>query len=174
LSGFEANAVDYVLAHRNERLQKHCHGSQAPSARQARGPAGPAGPVSAIAGKHHQRRRDRWQHFPVEKPASAGHQDAGKTAGAAGRHRVDRCRRNYMCVHAAGATHIMRKTMKELEQELDPGLLQRIHRSTIVNVKQVKEMRSHINGEYFLTLKNGFTIKLSRNYKDKLKYFSGW
>ena len=81
---------------------------------------------------------------------------------------------DYMCVHAAGVTHIMRKTMKELEQELDPELLVRIHRSTIVNVKQVKEMRSHINGEYFLTLKNGHTIKLSRNYKDKLQYFSGW
>jgi two-component system LytT family response regulator len=52
---------------------------------------------------------------------------------------------DYMCVHAAGQTHIMRKTMKELEQELDPDILQRIHRSTIVNVKQVKEMQSHIN-----------------------------
>jgi two-component system LytT family response regulator len=79
---------------------------------------------------------------------------------------------DYMCVHAGGETHIMRKTMKELEQELDGELLQRIHRSTIVNVNQVKEMQSHINGEYFLTLKGGHTIKLSRTYKDKLKYFS--
>lgn len=79
---------------------------------------------------------------------------------------------DYMCVHAGGETHIMRKTMKELEAELDPNLLQRIHRSTIVNVKKVKEMQSHINGEYFLTLENGHTIKLSRTYKDKLKLFS--
>ena len=55
-----------------------------------------------------------------------------------------------MCVHAGGETHILRKTMKELEVELDPDLLQRIHRSTIVNVNQVREMQSHINGEYFL------------------------
>ena len=54
---------------------------------------------------------------------------------------------DYMCVHAGGETHIMRKTMKELEAELDPDLLQRIHRSTIVNVNQVREMQSHINGE---------------------------
>ena len=79
---------------------------------------------------------------------------------------------DYMCVHVAGQTHIMRKTMKELEQELDPDLLQRVHRSAIVNVKQVVEMQSHINGEYFLTLKSGHTLKLSRTYKDKLKYFS--
>ena len=79
---------------------------------------------------------------------------------------------DYMCVHAGGETHILRKTMKELEVELDPDLLQRIHRSTIVNVNQVREMQSHINGEYFLTLKCGHTIKLSRTYKDKLKYFT--
>jgi len=79
---------------------------------------------------------------------------------------------DYMCVHASGKTHIMRKTMKELEAELDPSLLQRIHRSTIVNINRVIEMQSHINGEYFLTLEGGHTIKLSRTYKDKLKLFS--
>jgi two-component system LytT family response regulator len=61
--------------------------------------------------------------------------------------------------------------MKMLEDSLDPDYLQRIHRSTIVNVDQVKEMRAHINGEYFLTLKGGHVVKLSRTYKDKLKLF---
>jgi two-component system LytT family response regulator len=77
---------------------------------------------------------------------------------------------DYMCVHALGETHILRKTMKQLEEELDADFLQRIHRSTIVNVRCVKEMKSHINGEYFLTLESGHTVKLSRSYKDKLKY----
>ena len=78
---------------------------------------------------------------------------------------------DYMCVQALGVTYIMRKTMKELETELDESILQRIHRSTIVNVRQVKEMESHINGEYFLTLVSGHRVKLSRTYKDKLKLF---
>jgi two-component system LytT family response regulator len=78
---------------------------------------------------------------------------------------------DYMCVQALGTTYIMRKTMKELEQELDESILQRIHRSTIVNVKLVREMESHINGEYFLTLDSGHRVKLSRTYKDKLKFF---
>ena len=78
---------------------------------------------------------------------------------------------DYMCVQANGTTYIMRKTMKELEKELDPDILQRIHRSTIVNIKQVREMESHINGEYFLTLGSGHRVKLSRTYKDKLKLF---
>ncbi len=79
---------------------------------------------------------------------------------------------DYMCVHALGETHIMRKTMKELEKELDADFLQRIHRSTIVNVRRVKEMQSHINGEYFLTLEGGHTVKLSRTYKNKLKFLT--
>ena len=80
---------------------------------------------------------------------------------------------DYMCVHSKGETYILRMTMKKLEQELDPEILQRVHRSTIVNVNQVREMQSHINGEYFLTLENGHTVKLSRSYKDKLKFFGG-
>jgi two-component system LytT family response regulator len=78
---------------------------------------------------------------------------------------------DYMCVQAKGVTYIMRKTMKELEKELDGKILQRIHRSTIVNIRQVREMESHINGEYFLTLESGHRVKLSRTYKDKLKLF---
>lgn len=78
---------------------------------------------------------------------------------------------DYMCVHSGGETHILRMTMKKLEQQLDPDVLQRIHRSTIVNIGQVREMQAHINGEYFLTLKNGHQLKLSRSYKDKLKFF---
>ena len=78
---------------------------------------------------------------------------------------------DYMCVQANGITYIMRKTMKELEKELDESILQRIHRSTIVNVRLVREMESHINGEYFLTLNSGHRVKLSRTYKDKLKLF---
>jgi two-component system LytT family response regulator len=79
---------------------------------------------------------------------------------------------DYMCVQANGTTYIMRKTMKELEKELDASILQRIHRSTIVNVRLVREMESHINGEYFLTLDSGHRVKLSRTYKDKLKLFT--
>jgi two-component system LytT family response regulator len=78
---------------------------------------------------------------------------------------------DYMCVHVGGETHIMRKTMKSLEKELDSSILLRIHRSTIVNIHQVKDMQAHINGEYFLTLKRGHTVKLSRSYKDRLRQF---
>jgi two-component system LytT family response regulator len=78
---------------------------------------------------------------------------------------------DYMCIHAAGNTHILRGTMKELEEILDPRLFQRVHRSTIVNLHCVKSLRSHMNGEYFLKLEGGHELKLSRTYRDKVEYF---
>jgi two-component system LytT family response regulator len=78
---------------------------------------------------------------------------------------------DYMCIHAQGQTHILRGTMKELEALLDPKLFQRVHRSTIVNLNQVKSLRAHMNGEYFLTLQGGHELKLSRTYRDKVEYF---
>jgi two-component system, LytTR family, response regulator len=78
---------------------------------------------------------------------------------------------DYMCIHASGNTHILRGTMKELEEILDPKLFQRVHRSTIVNLSLVKSLRAHMNGEYFLTLEGGHELKLSRTYRDKVEYF---
>jgi two-component system LytT family response regulator len=56
-----------------------------------------------------------------------------------------------------------------MEQRLDPQRFQRIHRSTIVNVARVRELRAHLNGEYFVLLDSGQTLKLSRSYKDKVQ-----
>lgn len=78
---------------------------------------------------------------------------------------------DYMCIHAGGKTHIIRETMKTLQQRLDPSRFQRIHRSAIVNVKKVKELHPHSNGEYFVILENGSELKLSRSYKDVVARF---
>jgi two-component system, LytTR family, response regulator len=78
---------------------------------------------------------------------------------------------DYMCIHAGGGTHILRGTMKDLESYLDPKLFQRVHRSTIVNLRRVKSLRAHMNGEYFLTLEGGHELKLSRTYRDKVELF---
>lgn len=78
---------------------------------------------------------------------------------------------DYMCIHAGARTHILRGTMKQLEDALDPRVFQRVHRSTIVNLARVKTLRAHMNGEYFLTLDGGHELKLSRTYRDKIEYF---
>jgi two-component system LytT family response regulator len=76
---------------------------------------------------------------------------------------------DYMCLHAGGATHVLRATMKELEDMLDPLVFQRVHRSTIVNLARVRSLRPHLNGECFLRLQSGQEIKLSRSFRDKVE-----
>jgi two-component system LytT family response regulator len=76
---------------------------------------------------------------------------------------------DYMCVHAIEQTHIMRRTMKELENDLDPKRFVRAHRSAIVNINFVQKMVSHISGEYHLILNNGTELKVSRSHRDRVK-----
>lgn len=76
---------------------------------------------------------------------------------------------DYMCIHAGDETHVLRGTMQQLERRLDPRRFARVHRSSIVNLERVKEMRPHLNGEYFLVLDSGHELKLSRSYRDKVK-----
>jgi two-component system LytT family response regulator len=76
---------------------------------------------------------------------------------------------DYMCLHADGQTHVLRATMKELEEMLDPAVFQRVHRSTIVNLARVKSLRPHLNGECFLKLQSGQEVKLSRSFRDKVE-----
>jgi len=76
---------------------------------------------------------------------------------------------DYMCVHTGEQTHIMRRTMKELEEQLDPRLFVRIHRSAIVNIKYVQKLVSHVSGEYHLILANGSELKVSRSHRDNVK-----
>ena len=80
---------------------------------------------------------------------------------------------DYMCVHVGAETHVLRGTMKQLEEALDPALFQRIHRSAIVNLTRVRRLRPHANGEYFLTLAGGQELKLSRTHRDKIKPLLG-
>lgn len=77
---------------------------------------------------------------------------------------------DYMCIHTRdGHTHILRRTMKELEQELDPRLFVRVHRSAIVNVNTIAKLQMLANGEHQLMLTNGQAVKVSRSYKDRVK-----
>jgi len=78
---------------------------------------------------------------------------------------------DYMCIHVGEKTHILRETMKVMEKRLDPKIFQRVHRSTIVNLNKVKEVRPHSNGECFLTLESGKELKVSRSYKSVVGRF---
>ncbi|TFU01380.1 response regulator transcription factor [Polymorphobacter arshaanensis] len=78
---------------------------------------------------------------------------------------------DYMCIYTADQTLILRETMKDLDKRLDPRKFQRIHRSTIVNLDNVKSVKPHTNGECFLVLGSGTQVKVSRSYRDVVARF---
>lgn len=78
---------------------------------------------------------------------------------------------DYMCIYTADNSLILRETMKDLEKRLDPRNFQRVHRSTIVNLGQVREVKPHTNGECFLVLGSGAQVKVSRSYRDVVARF---
>ena len=72
---------------------------------------------------------------------------------------------DYVRLHAGPKTHLLRETMTRLAQQLPPHF-QRIHRSTIVNLDQVRELQARDHGEYVICLHDDTRLKLSRNYRD--------
>jgi two-component system LytT family response regulator len=71
---------------------------------------------------------------------------------------------NYTCLHAGKDSHLLRETMKALEARLDPERFLRVHRSTIVRVERIREMRAGAHGEYEVVLADGTRLSSSRSY----------
>ncbi len=74
----------------------------------------------------------------------------------------------YVKLHVAKHSHLIRETLSNLEKQLDPAAFIRIHRSTIVNASRIKELKQHFRGEYFVILKDGTKLKLSRSYRNSV------
>ena len=75
---------------------------------------------------------------------------------------------NYVRLHVGPKTFQMRTTMSDLERQLDPAQFARIHRSAIVNLDRIREIRPEWHGEYEVALVTGATLRLSRGYRDRL------
>ena len=76
---------------------------------------------------------------------------------------------NYVALHAAGRRHLVRDTIKSLEDRLDPTKFVRVHRSAIINVDRLRKLQPYFHGEYVITLQDGTTLTSSRTYSDRLR-----
>jgi len=76
---------------------------------------------------------------------------------------------DYSELHTASATHLLRETMNTLENKLDPAKFVRIHRSRIVRLAEILELRSMENREYIVKLRDGSQHRSGRRYADRLK-----
>ena len=75
----------------------------------------------------------------------------------------------YACLHVGGHTHLLRRTMSELETDLSEAVFCRIHRSTIVNLRRVAEITFDRDGEHEVVLTDNTRLRMSRRYHKELK-----
>jgi two-component system LytT family response regulator len=75
---------------------------------------------------------------------------------------------SYVDLHVGKEKHRVRRTMRDIQSQLDPRRFVRIHRSTIVNVEHIKEVQPWFNGDYVALLHNGEQLRVSRVYRDDL------
>jgi two-component system LytT family response regulator len=75
---------------------------------------------------------------------------------------------NYVRICTEKETHLLRETMARLEVRLDPHMFLRVHRSAIVNLQYVKEVRTEASGDFSVLLVNGQKVPMSRSYRTRV------
>lgn len=77
--------------------------------------------------------------------------------------------RNYVTVSTGERDYLVRNTLAKLEEQLAPGQIVRTHRSYLVNIDKIEEIRTTDSGGYEIHLESGKTVPLSRGYRDKFR-----
>jgi two-component system, LytTR family, response regulator len=75
----------------------------------------------------------------------------------------------YACLHVGSKSHLLRRSLAEFDEELDPSKFCRIHRSTIVNLNRVRGLKLNADGDYDVLLDQGTKLRLSRRYRKQLQ-----
>jgi len=75
----------------------------------------------------------------------------------------------YACLHVGHDTHVMRRSLSELERDLGDGKFVRIHRSIIVNLDRIDGLELQDGGEYEVVLKSKVRLRLSRRFRKRLQ-----
>lgn len=75
----------------------------------------------------------------------------------------------YASLHVGARTHLLRRSLSELEEELDPAAFCRIHRSTIVKIDRIRSLELNDSGEYDVLLRDGRRLRMSRRYRKTLQ-----
>jgi two-component system, LytTR family, response regulator len=76
---------------------------------------------------------------------------------------------NYVRICTGKDSHLLRETIGNLESRLDPNSFLRVHRSAIVNLHHVKEVKNEADGDATVVLKSGEQVPMSRSYRSKIQ-----
>jgi two-component system LytT family response regulator len=154
VKAFEAHAVDYLLKPiRAQRLREAVQRARVELAKEP--PPGPDSAPTTFSKPATLRRlvvRDRDRYLLLKATEVDWIQSAA----------------NYVQLHAHGRCYLVRMTMNEIETQLEGLSFARIHRSTIVNIDRLTEIRPSPHGDFQVVLDNGTTLRLSRAYRDHL------
>ncbi len=151
---FEYNAVDYLLKpFTQDRLRASIQRVRARIADADQTPNGRAEDTSVGAYKTRIvfKSRGRILFLPVEDIRWIGAEE------------------NYVRISTGSESHLLRETMARLETTLDPEVFLRVHRSSIVNLHYVKEVKSDVDGESVVVLTGGEKIAMSRGYRTRIQ-----
>lgn len=75
---------------------------------------------------------------------------------------------NYVRIVAGDRTHLIRESLRALEERLDPERFLRIHRGTIVRIDRIIQLEPLFQGEYRVTLRGGRQVRSSRRHRARL------
>jgi two-component system LytT family response regulator len=159
LRAFRVHALDYVVKPvEADRLAEALdHARRRLRDRQASSEAGVAGLLSDLS-----KDRPYWSRIPVRADGRVRVVDLTDVdwIGAAD---------NYVSLHAGHREYLVRDTITQIEQRLDPAVFVRIHRSTIVRLDCILELLPDLHGDFQVRLKSGATLALSRTFRSRLE-----
>jgi two-component system LytT family response regulator len=75
---------------------------------------------------------------------------------------------NYSELHVRGESYLVRSTLQSLEARLDPRAFRRVHRSALVNLEHVRELRPFSHNDFIIVMKDGAQVRMSRRYRANL------
>jgi two-component system, LytTR family, response regulator len=81
--------------------------------------------------------------------------------------------RNYVRLHTAAGSHLMRETIGRIEEQLDPKRYVRIHRSAIVGLEFVRELATDADGSLFVTMRSGEKLSVGDSYRETFERLIG-
>jgi two-component system LytT family response regulator len=153
LRAFEIHAVDYLLKpFSSDRLHtavqraiQQIHGNQLPTS-----PQSPDANTGQYAKRIVFKSRGRILFLPVGNIRWIGAEE------------------NYVRICTDNESHLLREPIGRMEEKLDPQMFLRVHRSSIVNLQYVKEVRTETGGESVVVLLSGQKLAMSRSYRTRI------
>jgi two-component system LytT family response regulator len=76
---------------------------------------------------------------------------------------------NYVEIHTARRTHLVRHTVKAMQAKLDPCRFVRVRPSAIVNAARVAAVLGRPGGDYVVVLRDGTRIPSSRAFREQVR-----